>query len=80
MPFSRQILSKSTSVGLEPESVGEDLAVVGEDLLGHAVALEGLGQEAADRPSRGPHHDPGADAEAGVVVDAGEHLALGAVF
>ena len=50
MPFSRQILSKSTSVGVEPEAVGEDLAVVGQDLLGDAVALEGLGEEPADRP------------------------------
>src|SRR5947208_2470139 len=33
--------------GLDPEAVGEDLAVVGEDLLWHPVALEGLGEEAA---------------------------------
>ena len=52
MPFSRQILSKSTSVALQAEAAGEDLAVVGQDLLGHPVALEGLDEEPADRPGR----------------------------
>ena len=42
MPFSRQIRSKSTSVGVQPEAVGEDLAVVGQDLLGRTVAFEGI--------------------------------------
>jgi len=65
--------------GLEREAAGEDLAIVGQDLLGHPVALKSLGQEATDRSSCGPDHDARTDAEARVVVDPGEHLALGAV-
>src|SRR6202044_1272622 len=38
--------------GSETESGREDLAVVGEDLFGHPVALEGLGEESTDRPGR----------------------------
>src|SRR5436190_22070555 len=44
--------------GLDPEAVGEDLAVVGEDLLWHPVALEGLDEEAAHSSGGGPHQDP----------------------
>lgn len=65
--------------GLEGETIGEDLAVVGQHLFGDTVAGQGLGEEAADRPGGGPHHDAGAHAEPGVVVDAGEDLALGPV-
>src|SRR6202012_5248032 len=63
----------------KPEAVGEDLAVVGEDLFGDAVAFERLGEEGADSPPGGSFHDARTDAEPRVVVDAGEHLALGAV-
>ncbi len=61
------------------EATGEDLAVVGEDLFGHPVALEGLGQEATDRSGGGPDRDARTDAKARVVVDPGEHLALAGI-
>ena len=66
--------------GGEAIAVGEDLAVVGEHFVWHAVALEGLDEMGAHRSGQGPDQDTGADAEAGVVVDAGEDLALGAVL
>ena len=56
------------------EAAGEDLPVVGEDLLGHAVGPKGVGEVAADRAARGFGHRPGADDEAGVIIDAGEDL------
>ena len=62
-----------------PEAPGEDLAVVGQDLLGHPPAREGGHEVLTDRARRGPGHDPVADEEAAVVVDAGEDLGLGAV-
>jgi hypothetical protein len=78
MPFSRHNLSKRTSAGRSPKRA-EDLAVVGEDLLWHPVTLEGLGEEGADRPGRRPGHDARTHAETAVIIDAGQHLALGAV-
>ncbi len=65
------------ATGAEPP--GEDLAVVGEDLVGDPVAAQGFGESLAHRPGRGPQDELGRDAEAGVVVEAGDHLELGAV-
>ena len=64
-----------------PRSVaaGEDLAVVGQDLVGDAVALKGGEEHAADGPRDRPVHESGRDAEAAVVVDPGDQLELAAV-
>jgi len=64
----------------QAEAVGEDLPVVGEDLFGNAVVLEGLDEQSAHGAPGRSLHDARADAEPGVVVDPGQHLALGAVF
>jgi len=64
----------------EAIAVREDLAVVGQHLLGHAITLEGRHEVGTDRSSEGTDHDAGTDAESRVVVDAGEDLALGAVL
>lgn len=61
------------------EAIGELFAVVREYFLGHAVAPEGLGKRQAHRPSRGSHDDGGHHAKPGVVIDAGDHLAFGAI-
>ena len=53
MPFSRQIRSNSTSVGL-PEPAGEHLAVVGEDFVGHAIGPQRRGEHARTRPGPPP--------------------------
>jgi len=58
---------------------GEDLAVIGQHLLGDAVGAHRLGEVGADRPAGRSHHHPRADHEPGVVVDAGQDLALGPV-
>jgi hypothetical protein len=50
------------------ESSGELFTVVGEDLVGYAVATQGLGKRQAHRPSRGAHHDRGDDAKPGMVI------------
>ena len=65
--------------GSGAEAAGEHLAVVGEDLLGGAVAREGLEERLADRPRGGAPDEPGRDAEARVVVDAADELELTAV-
>jgi len=67
-------------VRMGSEPAGEDLAVVGEDLAGNAVALQRLQQRLAHRPGRRPYDQLGDHAEPRVVVDPGDHLALGAVF
>ncbi len=59
------------------EAGGEHLAVVGEDLVGDAVAAHGQRQSFTDRAGRGPRHKERGDAEAGVVVESGDHLELG---
>jgi hypothetical protein len=61
------------------ESGREDLAIVGEDLVRGTVLLEGEEKGVTDRPGRGSGDDPGTDAVSAVVVDAGDHLHLGAV-
>ena len=64
-------------VGTEP--AGEDLAVVGQDLVGHPVAAHGVGEHPAHRPGRGPADQPGRDDEAGMVVEAVDQLHFGPV-
>ncbi len=59
-----------------PEPAGEHLAVIGQDLLRHAVAAHRLGEVRAHGPARCPQHQPGADHEPGVVIDPGEDLGL----
>ncbi len=53
MPFSRQMRSKSTWP-LPAGAGGEHLAVVGEDLVGDAVAAQGQSQSFAHRTGGGP--------------------------
>jgi hypothetical protein len=60
-------------------AAGEDLAVVGEDLVGHAVFPHGVDEMAAHRSGPGVFHEPGAHAEPGVVIDTGQGLELGPV-
>jgi len=63
----------------EAESSREDLAVIGEDLIGCTVLAEGEGEGVTDRLGRRSGHDAGTDAVAAVVVDTSDHLHLGAV-
>jgi hypothetical protein len=58
---------------------GELLAVVGEDLLGHPEPPQRARERQAHRPPRGPSRDLRDDAVAGVVIDPGDDLGLGAV-
>ena len=62
------------------ESAGEHLAVVGEDLLRHPVAGQAFEEGLAHGARRGSMDERGDDAEPRVVVDPGDHLALGAVL
>jgi hypothetical protein len=62
-----------------PEPAREDLAVVGQDLLGDPVGPHRLGEVPADGPAGGADHHPGAHDEPRVVVDAGQDLARGPV-
>ena len=80
MPFSRQILSNSTSTGTPGlvEPAGEYLAVVGQDFLGHPVDAHRVHERQAYRPGSSPHHRLGDDAEPGMVIDPGHDLHLGA--
>ncbi|HEU4397321.1 MAG TPA: hypothetical protein VFU54_05720 [Actinomycetota bacterium] len=64
-------------VGAEP--AGEHLAVIGQQLLRAAVAVQGGGEDAAHAAGVGPLDQPGHDAESGVVVDSGYRLEFAAV-
>ena len=61
---------------LQAEPAGEDLAVVGEDLLGNPVGAHRGREVGAHGTARGPGHDPGTHDEPRMVIDPGEHLAL----
>ena len=61
------------------ESGGEDFAVIGENLVGGTVLPQCEGEGVTHRPGCCSGHDAGTDAVAAVVVDAGDHLHLGAV-
>src|SRR5256885_16402950 len=58
---------------------GEHLAIVGEDLLGHAMRSHGGHEPMADELGSLPRHQPRRHADPGVVVDAGQRLGRGAV-
>ena len=64
------------------EAAGKDLAVVGEDLVGHAVGAHGVQRHKGSHMGRARgqqlHHHAGAHAEPRVVVDAGDDRYLGA--
>ena len=79
MPFSRQIRSNSTSIGWCRESASEDATVIGEDFVGHAIAAQRGGEMPTHGPRHSPGHDTGAHHEPRVIVDGGEHLALGPI-
>ena len=64
---------------MRTEAAGEDLAVVGQQLLRGAVAVQGSPEDPADGGGVGPLHQSGHDAEPGVVVDPGHGLELAAV-
>ena len=53
-----------------PEPTREDLAVVGEDLLGDAVTAHRGGEVPAHSPAGRANHHAGAHHEPGVVVEA----------
>ena len=61
------------------EASGEDLAVVGEDLVGHSMGFEGVLECGYYRLGRGPQNQAGGHTEATVVVESTDHLELGAV-
>ena len=76
MPFSRQIRSNSTSAGrgLVNRPVNM-LPVVGQHLLGHPVDACRRERSQTARPVA-PQHRRGDDHVPGMVIDAGDHLAL----
>ncbi len=56
MPFFSAYPVEQHLSGSRTEASGEDLAVVGEDLIGHAVGARGRRQGATGRPGRGSGH------------------------
>ncbi|NTW42278.1 MAG: hypothetical protein HGA44_20790, partial [Cellulomonadaceae bacterium] len=56
------------------EPAGEHRAVVGQDLLGDAMAVQRVGQPLADEPGALGRHQPRRDAVPGMVVDTGQTL------
>jgi hypothetical protein len=62
-----------------PEATGEDLAVVGEDLIGDAVAQHRRLEDLAHGSRGGACHEACGDAEAAVIVDAGDDLEVAAI-
>jgi hypothetical protein len=61
------------------ESGSELFAIVGQDLVGHPVAPQGLGKRQTHRPPGGPHHHRGDDTKPGMVINPGDDLAFGAI-
>ena len=61
------------------EAAGEDLAVVGEQLLGHAMAGQGGGEHLADRPGGGMGNHPSSHAEPGMIIQASDQLGFTAI-
>src|SRR5438132_12476103 len=66
--------------GLGTEPPGEDLAVIGEDLIRDPVALQGGGEDAAHRLGGRPGHEAARDAEAAVIIHAGDDLELAVII
>ena len=58
---------------------GENLAVVSEDRLGNPMSIKRLQQPVAHRLGGGPQDQLGQHAEAGGVIDAGDHRQSGSV-
>ena len=61
------------------EPAGELLAVIGQHLRRHPVGPHGGGERVGDRPRRRDGQHRRADHVPGVIIDAGQHLALPAV-
>src|SRR3984957_21102067 len=59
----------------EPEAIGENLAVVGQDLFRGAISFQGRGEVPAHLTADGSGHDVRAHHEATAVVNAGQGLA-----
>ncbi len=79
MPFSRQILSNSTSVSDRPNRPVNTLPLSVNISSGTPWRLQGLDEEPAHRAGGGPRHHPRTHAKPGVVIDPGQHLAFRAV-
>jgi hypothetical protein len=65
--------------GMGAGPAGEDLAVVGQQLLRAAVAVQGGGKDTAHAAGVGPLDQAGGHTEPGVIVDPGHGLELAAV-
>jgi hypothetical protein len=65
--------------GVGAKAPGEDLAVVGQQLLRDAVAVQGGPEHPADGLGVGSLHQPSGHAEPGMVVDAGHGFEFVAV-
>jgi hypothetical protein len=80
MPFSRQILSNSTSTGT-PGLWNRPVNTlnVGQHLLGNPVDPHRVHERQAHRAGGRPHHRRGQDAEPGMVINPGHDLRLGAI-
>ena len=70
MPFLPADAVKKHLALARAQPPGEHLAVVGEDLIGDAIAAKRLCQSLAYRPGGGSGNEPGRDTGAGVVVSA----------
>jgi hypothetical protein len=64
---------------MRAQAAGEHLAVVSEDLVRDPIPLQGGGKDLADAAGIRPLHQPGHDAEPGMVIDAGHDLQLAAI-
>jgi hypothetical protein len=61
------------------EPTREDLAVVGQNLLGRPICGQGATQPIANRPSALTGHQPRTDTHPRVIVDAGQRLSAAAI-
>jgi hypothetical protein len=65
---------------LRAEAAGEDLAVVGEDLVRDPVTVQRLGQDRADGLGGRPPDQAGSDAEPAVIIHARDDLQLARII
>ncbi len=61
--FTADAIEKNFDILVGVEAAGEDLAVVGQDLLGNSVGAHGFGEVVTDRARCCPDHEPCHDAE-----------------